>query len=59
MAAAPGLDGFPGRKDSSFCEQKEAKKLHSLRACREVPRAQVRKVFWFFFSKKEHPSFLA
>jgi len=60
MAAAPGLDGFPGRKDSSFCEQKEAKKLHSLRACVQGGAAGAgEKSFLVLFFKKEHPSFLA
>jgi hypothetical protein len=42
-----------GRKDSSFSEEKEEKRL-SITAPRIVVEAsaQVGKVFWFFFSKK-------
>jgi hypothetical protein len=44
---------FGGRKDSSFCEQKEAKKLHPLAPASLVGVSCQRiKVFWFFFSKK-------
>jgi hypothetical protein len=41
------------KKGSSFCEQKEAKKLsiHWTR-CRGAGTAKGMKVFWFFFSKK-------
>jgi hypothetical protein len=41
------------KEDSSFCEQKEAKKLYPFAVVRAVPaRAQQMEVFWFFFSKK-------
>jgi hypothetical protein len=41
------------RKDSSFCEQKEAKKLYPLApAPANRHGRKVGKVFWFFFSKK-------
>jgi RimJ/RimL family protein N-acetyltransferase len=42
------------KEESSFCEQKEAKKLHPLE-CARPPQPRRRKangVFWFFFSKK-------
>jgi hypothetical protein len=38
------------KKDSSFSEEKEAKRLFPYGA--ERPRAKRGKVFWFFFSKK-------
>jgi hypothetical protein len=41
------------KEESSFCEQKEAKKLYDFaRVLGRLAREQVRKVFWFFFSKK-------
>jgi hypothetical protein len=41
------------KEDSSFCEQKEAKKLfiHESRRCGATETKRM-KVFWFFFSKK-------
>jgi hypothetical protein len=41
------------RKDSSFCEQKEAKKLYPF-----AETSKRTKVFWFFFSKKNALAFL-
>jgi hypothetical protein len=38
------------KQDSSFSEEKEAKRLFAFGA--ERPRAKRMKVFWFFFSKK-------
>jgi hypothetical protein len=44
---------FSGKEESSFCEQKEAKKLHPFEAEGQgVHAANGIKVFWFFFSKK-------
>jgi hypothetical protein len=41
------------KKASSFCEQKEAKKLHPLAPVSPGTGGCKRmKVFWFFFSKK-------
>jgi hypothetical protein len=56
-----GREAFrEGRKDSSFCEQKEAKKLHPLMASLLGQRGCKRmKVFWFFFSKKNTLAYLA
>jgi len=42
--------GRERKSESSFCEQKEAKKLHPF-ARRRMPGKRG-KVFWFFFSKK-------
>jgi hypothetical protein len=52
MAAAPGSDGFLGKEESSFSEEKEAKRLSFICAGGCFERAQRMKVFWFFFSKK-------
>jgi hypothetical protein len=42
-----------GRKDSSFSEEKEAKRLHPLARVLDARHACQRiKVFWFFFPKK-------
>jgi hypothetical protein len=42
------------KKESSFCEQKEAKKLHPLAPVSpERYGCQCVEVFWFFFFKKE------
>jgi hypothetical protein len=44
---------FGVKEESSFCEQKEAKKLYDFAPVLDrLARAQVGKVFWFFFSKK-------
>jgi hypothetical protein len=43
---------------SSFCEQKEAKKLCPFGAGYPGSRRQVTKVFCFFFSKKKTLAFL-
>jgi hypothetical protein len=41
------------KEESSFCEQKEAKKLYPLARVPVARHACKRaKVFWFFFSKK-------
>jgi hypothetical protein len=43
------------KKESSFCEQKEAKKLHPLapdKPGKAVPLANERKSFCFFFFRK-------
>jgi hypothetical protein len=41
------------KQDSSFCEQKEAKKLHSFGPGASTPRAQKNKSFLLLFFKKE------
>jgi len=42
-------------KDSSFCEQKEAKKLHPFaRGIARSPRANGRKFFGSFFQKRTY-----
>jgi hypothetical protein len=46
------------RKDSSFSEEKEAKRLYPLARAPVAPHARKRtKVFWFFFSKKNMLAF--
>jgi hypothetical protein len=45
-------------KDSSFCEQKEAKKLCPLGPAPTTERLQSPKSFLVLFFKKEHASFL-
>jgi hypothetical protein len=46
-----------GRKDSSFCEQKEAKKLHPFGGGSTDSRTPSHKSFFAsFFSKKEDSS---
>jgi hypothetical protein len=42
------------KQESSFCEQKEAKKLHSLAP--GLARAQRNESFLVLFFKKEHSS---
>jgi hypothetical protein len=44
------------KQESSFCEQKEAKKLHPFAPW--LARAQRDKSFLVLFFKKEHASFL-
>jgi len=41
------------RKDSSFSEEKEAKRLFPWRARRPAGARQAAKVFCFFFTKKK------
>jgi hypothetical protein len=54
MLTVVGMKGFFLRKEeSSFCEQKEAKKLYPLApGSLRGDGCQWGKVFWFFFSKK-------
>jgi hypothetical protein len=40
------------KQESSFSEEKEAKRLHDLMREDPIFPHQVGKVFWFFFSKK-------
>jgi hypothetical protein len=42
---------------TSFCEQKEAKKLCSWGLAPVLPTPPGAKVFWFFFSKKNRFTF--
>jgi hypothetical protein len=45
------------QQESSFCEQKEAKKLHPLAACSLAHRVSYERSFFAsFFSKKEDSS---
>jgi hypothetical protein len=49
------LGSRPCREESSFSEEKEAKRLLSIGrrvlGC-PTPHCEIEKVFWFFFSKK-------
>jgi hypothetical protein len=47
-----------GKEESSFCEQKEAKKLYLFGAVSPNHAAPSPKSFLLLFFKKEEPSFL-